>query len=96
MTTVLPQTRAGIIFQVGMAMGKFHGVMRPQTPRGWRTVMAELVGQLGGGGLAVHAAALAGAEEGHVDALLHVAAGLLEDLAHLARGVLGQTSPCSS
>ena len=44
MTTVFPQTRAGIIFQVGMAMGKFHGVMRPQTPRGSRTVIPNLLG----------------------------------------------------
>src|ERR671913_953937 len=34
MTMVLPQIRAGAIFQAGMASGKFHGVMRPTTPRG--------------------------------------------------------------
>src|SRR5215210_7665885 len=33
-TMVLPQIRAGAIFHVGMASGKFHGVMRPTTPRG--------------------------------------------------------------
>ena len=43
-TTVLPATRAGIIFQAGMAMGKFHGVMRPATPIGSRTLMAHLSG----------------------------------------------------
>jgi hypothetical protein len=37
-TTVLPLTRAGAIFQTGMATGKFQGVMHPTTPRGWRTV----------------------------------------------------------
>ena len=39
---------------------------------------------------AVHAAALAGGEVRHVDALLHVAARLDEDLAHLARRRLRQ------
>ena len=33
-TTVLPQTSAGMIFQDGMAIGKFHGVMMEQTPSG--------------------------------------------------------------
>ena len=28
-TTVLPKAKAGAIFQAGMAMGKFHGVIRP-------------------------------------------------------------------
>ena len=28
-TTVFPKARAGAIFQAGMAMGKFHGVIRP-------------------------------------------------------------------
>ena len=37
MTTVLPRIRAGIIFQEGMAMGKFQGVMSPATPTGMRT-----------------------------------------------------------
>ena len=37
MTTVLPRTSAGIIFQEGMAMGKFQGVMSPAMPTGWRT-----------------------------------------------------------
>src|ERR1044072_8661934 len=41
-TTVLPQTRAGIIFHDGIAIGKFQGVMMPQTPSGWRTDMANL------------------------------------------------------
>ncbi|MNI31463.1 hypothetical protein D3C73_853490 [compost metagenome] len=35
-TTVLPKARAGAAFQAGMAMGKFHGVIRPNTPTGWR------------------------------------------------------------
>ena len=37
-TMVLPQIKAGAIFQAGMAMGKFHGVMIATTPKGRRTV----------------------------------------------------------
>jgi len=37
-TTVLPLTRAGAIFQAGMATGKFQGVMQATTPSGWRMV----------------------------------------------------------
>jgi hypothetical protein len=33
-TTVLPHTSAGMIFQEGMAIGKFHGVITAQTPIG--------------------------------------------------------------
>jgi hypothetical protein len=36
-TTVLPRIRAGIIFQDGIAMGKFQGVTRPAMPTGIRT-----------------------------------------------------------
>jgi hypothetical protein len=43
-TTVLPVTSAGIIFQQGIATGKFHGVMTPTTPIGWRTLIAHLSG----------------------------------------------------
>ena len=42
MTQVLPANSAGNSFQLGMAMGKFHGVMRPTTPTGMRTLMANL------------------------------------------------------
>src|SRR5262249_3968972 len=41
-TTVFPQTSAGTIFQDGIAIGKFQGVMTPQTPSGWRTDIANL------------------------------------------------------
>ena len=41
-TTVLPQTSAGMIFQDGIAIGKFHGVMTAQTPSGCRTDIANL------------------------------------------------------
>jgi hypothetical protein len=33
-TTVLPQARAGANFHVAITIGKFHGTMRPTTPRG--------------------------------------------------------------
>ena len=37
-TTLLPATSAGAIFQAGMATGKFQGVNRETTPRGFRKV----------------------------------------------------------
>src|SRR6267378_4918040 len=33
-TTVFPATRAGAIFQIGIATGKFQGVIQATTPRG--------------------------------------------------------------
>ena len=47
-TTVLPVTRAGIIFQHGIAIGKFQGVMIPATPIGWRMLIAHLSGSSDG------------------------------------------------
>ena len=47
-TTVLPVTSAGIIFQHGMAIGKFQGVMIPATPSGWRMLIAHLSGSSDG------------------------------------------------
>ena len=41
-TTPLPASRAGKIFHDGMATGKFHGVIIPTTPTGWRVVQASL------------------------------------------------------
>ena len=43
-TTVLPATRAGIIFQHGIAIGKFQGVTMPAMPMGWRMLIAHLSG----------------------------------------------------
>jgi len=37
-TTALPHTSAGAIFHTGIATGKFHGVITPTTPSGWRIV----------------------------------------------------------
>ena len=36
MTTALPAARAGAAFQIGIANGKFQGVIRPATPYGLR------------------------------------------------------------
>src|ERR1700680_340764 len=41
-TQVLPQTSAGKSFHEGIAMGKFHGAIIPQTPSGCPTAMANL------------------------------------------------------
>src|SRR5207253_2518085 len=43
-TTVLPAISAGRIFHDGIAIGKFHGVISPQTPSGMRTDIWNLFG----------------------------------------------------
>ena len=48
MTTVFPQISAAMLFHAGMAIGKFHGVIRPATPRGMRTAMLNLLGSSDG------------------------------------------------
>ena len=47
-TTVFPQTSAGAIFQLGIAIGKFHGVITPTTPIGIRTLIWNLFGSSDG------------------------------------------------
>jgi len=47
-TTVLPYASAGAAFHSGMAIGKFHGVMRPATPRGRRRLISSVRGSAGG------------------------------------------------
>src|SRR5450631_2624508 len=47
-TQVFPQTSAGSSFHDGMAIGKFHGAIMPQTPIGCRTAMANLLGNSDG------------------------------------------------
>src|SRR6185312_12804865 len=37
-TTVLPLASAGAIFQLNRYNGRFHGLMQPTTPSGWRKV----------------------------------------------------------
>src|ERR1700688_3473371 len=47
-TQALPQTTAGSSFQEGIAIGKFHGVIMPQTPIGCLTAIANLLGNSDG------------------------------------------------
>ena len=47
-TTVLPQASAGAIFQAGIAIGKFHGVMMPTTPTGSRVISMFTPGRTDG------------------------------------------------
>ena len=89
-TTPLPASSAGKIFQLGMAIGKFQGVIIPTTPTGIRVVHASL-SCISDGTTSPHGdAALTGDEGGHVDGLLHLAAALDADLARLAAHQLGQ------
>ena len=41
-TQAFPQSSAGNIFHVGIAIGKLNGVMMPQTPIGRRKLIAHL------------------------------------------------------
>ena len=43
-TMVFPYTSAGAIFQMGIASGKFHGVIRVTTPKGIRLVYRRMFG----------------------------------------------------
>ena len=47
-TTALPYTSAGAIFQAGMAIGKFHGVIAATTPSGSRRLYSIACGALAG------------------------------------------------
>ena len=86
-TQVLPQTSAGNIFHDGMAMGKFHGVIMPQTPTGMRTDIANLFCSSDGRGLAEEAAAFARHVVGGVDSPPARRRASRQHLAHLARHV---------
>ena len=44
-TTVLPYARAGAIFHAGIAIGKFHGVIRPTTPTASRVISTFIPGR---------------------------------------------------
>ena len=89
-TTVFPATSAGAIFQDGIAIGKFHGVITPMTPIGMRTDIWNLFRSSDGRRLAEQAPALAAHVEAHVDRFLHVAAGLGLHLPHLVRHEVGE------
>ena len=47
-TMVLPRISAGMIFQVGIANGKFQGVIAATTPTGCRVLIAHLLGSSAG------------------------------------------------
>src|SRR4029453_15406500 len=47
-TTVLPKTRAGATFHVGIATGKFQGVMRATGPTGTRSAYRNVPGDTDG------------------------------------------------
>ena len=47
-TTALPKASAGAIFQAGIAMGKFQGVIRPTTPTGSRVTSTPTPGRTEG------------------------------------------------
>jgi len=47
-TTALPQAKAGAVFQAGMAMGKFHGVIRATTPSGSREISTSTPARIDG------------------------------------------------
>ncbi len=51
----LPASSAGNVFHDGIATGKFHGVIIPTTPTGWRVVNAILFG-ISHGTVSPHAA----------------------------------------
>jgi hypothetical protein len=56
-TTVLPNAIAGASFQVGIAIGKFHGVIAVTTPSGsrraYRNVTSEWLGYVSPSGSSV-------------------------------------------
>ena len=43
--TALPKARAGAIFQAGVAMGKFQGLMTATTPTGSRRTSISMAGR---------------------------------------------------
>ncbi|MNS80774.1 hypothetical protein D3C72_1144680 [compost metagenome] len=47
-TNVLPKAKAGAIFQAGIAIGKFHGVISATTPTGWRLICTPMSGRTDG------------------------------------------------
>ena len=87
---MLPQTSAGAIFQLGIAIGKFQGVIAPTTPTGIPGRHHELVAELGGSRLPEEAPPLACHVVRHVDRFLDVPGSLGPDLAHLLGHLPGQ------
>ena len=82
-TTVLPATSAGASFQVGIAIGKFHGVISPTTPERLLDGVEVRVRHARRELLAADPPALAAEEAQDVDRALHLAGRLGERLAFL-------------
>ena len=92
-TTALPAISAGAVFQVGMAIGKFHGVIRPTTPSGRRRVWINTRSRSDGNVLAAQPRAFAADVAQDVDRAPDFAARFGQRLAllarHLARDLVG-------
>ena len=89
MITAFPQSSAGNIFQVGIAIGKLNGVIRPHDADRPAEAHRPLRPQLGRHGVAEQPATFGGRVVRGVDALLHVAPRFGQHLAHLARHRVG-------
>ena len=83
-TTVLPNASAGAIFQAGIAIGKFQGVMTAVTPSGSRGHLDVEAGAHRGEPLAGHAQRLAREELEDLPGAADLADGLGKGLAFLA------------
>ena len=89
-TTVFPATSAGAIFQDGIAIGKFHGVMTPMTPIGMRTDIWNLFRSSDGVVWPKRRRPSPRHVVAHVDRFLDVAARLGLHLPHLVRHEVGE------
>ena len=88
-TTVLPETSAGAIFHVGMAMGKFQGAISATTPSGWRIVYMNTRGRSEGIVWPGQPRAFAAEVLEDADRAGHLALGLGDRLAFLAAQQVG-------
>src|SRR3990170_2775968 len=89
-TTAFPQSSAGNIFQVGIAMGKLKGVNRPRHADGSPVAHGPLAAELARHRPAKQATALRGGIVRRIDAFLYVTSGFIEDFAHLTGHRAGQ------
>ena len=88
-TTALPAISAGAVFQAGMAMGKFQGVISPTTPSGRRSVWMTTRSRSEGVSWPLSRAPFAAVVAQDVDRTVHLAARLGQRLALLAGHVAG-------
>ena len=85
----------GAIFHAGIAIGKFHGVIRPTTPSGSRVTSTSTPGRTDGELLAGQAQHLAGEELEDVAGARRLADALGQRLAFLARQQRARARPCA-